>query len=47
LRDLSEDGTTLLIATHDADFARSCAQRVLLLEDGRVTRDGSAREVLS
>ena len=47
LRTLSGDGTTLLIATHDADFARSCAQRVLLLDDGRVTRDGPASEVLS
>jgi ABC-type polar amino acid transport system ATPase subunit len=47
LRDLSADGTTLLIATHDADFARSCARRVLLLEGGRVTRDGTTAEVLS
>jgi ABC-type polar amino acid transport system ATPase subunit len=47
LRDLSADGTTLLIATHDADFARGCAQRVMLLENGRVTRDGTAAEVLS
>jgi polar amino acid transport system ATP-binding protein len=47
LRDLCVDGTTLLIATHDADFARSCAPRVLLLEDGRVSRDGSAADVLS
>jgi ABC-type polar amino acid transport system ATPase subunit len=46
LRTLSEDGTTLLIATHDAEFARSCTPRVLLLEDGRVARDGPAAEVL-
>jgi ABC-type polar amino acid transport system ATPase subunit len=44
---LSDDGTTLLIATHDAEFARSCAQRVLLLEEGRLTRDGSPTDVLS
>ena len=47
LRDLSADGTTLLIATHDAEFARSCAERVLLLEEGRVERDGPTAEVLS
>jgi ABC-type polar amino acid transport system ATPase subunit len=46
VRGLSEDGTTLLIATHDAEFARSCAQRVLLIEDGRLTRDGSPAAVL-
>jgi ABC-type polar amino acid transport system ATPase subunit len=36
LRTLSGDGTTLLVATHDAEFARNCAQRVLLLEEGIV-----------
>ncbi|MNC86214.1 Glutamine transport ATP-binding protein GlnQ [compost metagenome] len=46
LRSLSEDGTTLLIATHDADFARACAQRVLLLDDGRLTSDGPPAEIL-
>jgi polar amino acid transport system ATP-binding protein len=46
VRGLSDDGTTLLIATHDAEFTRSCAQRVLLLENGRLSRDGSPAEVL-
>ncbi len=44
---LSDDGTTLLIATHDADFARACARRVLLLEDGRLRRDGPPQDVLA
>jgi polar amino acid transport system ATP-binding protein len=47
LRQLSADGTTLIVATHDAEFARSCAQRVLLMEEGRVARDGPAAELLS
>ena len=47
VRGLSEDGTTLLIATHDAEFARSCAQRVLVLENGRLATDGSPDGVLS
>ena len=47
VRELSADGTTLVVATHDAEFARSCAQRVLLMEEGRVTRDGPAADVLS
>jgi ABC-type polar amino acid transport system ATPase subunit len=46
VRGLSDDGTTLLIATHDAEFTRSCAQRVLLLEDGRLSRDGPPADVL-
>jgi polar amino acid transport system ATP-binding protein len=47
VRGLSDDGTTLLIATHDAEFTRSCAQRVLVLENGRLARDGSPADVLS
>jgi ABC-type polar amino acid transport system ATPase subunit len=47
VRGLSDDGTTLLIATHDAEFTRSCAQRVLVLENGRLARDGSPPDVLA
>jgi ABC-type polar amino acid transport system ATPase subunit len=47
VRRLSDDGTTLLMATHDAEFARGCAQRILLLEDGRLMRDGTPADVLS
>jgi polar amino acid transport system ATP-binding protein len=47
LRQLSADGTTLIVATHDAEFARGCVRRVLLMEDGRVTRDGPAADLLS
>jgi energy-coupling factor transporter ATP-binding protein EcfA2 len=37
----------VLVATHDAEFAASFAQRVLLLADGALIADGPAREVLS
>jgi ABC-type polar amino acid transport system ATPase subunit len=47
LRGLSADGTTLVVATHDTEFARAFAQRVLVLEDGGVVRDGAAAEVLA
>jgi len=47
LCELSADGTALLVATHDAEFARACAQRILLLDGGRISRDGPAAEVLA
>jgi ABC-type polar amino acid transport system ATPase subunit len=47
VRRLSADGTTLLIATHDAGFVRGCADRVLLMEHGRIVRDGPVTAVLS
>lgn len=37
LRQLAADGRTLVVATHDAEFARACAHRVLIMEGGRVS----------
>jgi ABC-type polar amino acid transport system ATPase subunit len=36
LRELTTNGRSLLIATHDADFARAYANRVVVLEEGRI-----------
>jgi ABC-type polar amino acid transport system ATPase subunit len=36
LRQLASEGRTIIIATHDADFARACAHRALTVEGGRV-----------
>lgn len=36
LRQLATEGRTIVVATHDAEFARACAHRVLSLEGGRV-----------
>jgi len=38
LRQLASEGRTLVIATHDEDFAGSCAHRVLIMDEGRVGR---------
>jgi ABC-type polar amino acid transport system ATPase subunit len=40
LRQLAAGGRTIVVATHDADFVRACATRVVLLEEGRVTAEG-------
>jgi energy-coupling factor transporter ATP-binding protein EcfA2 len=40
------DGTAVIVATHDVEFAAEFAERVLLLADGRVIADASAGEVL-
>ena len=36
LRQLTTQGRALVVATHDEAFARSCAQRVVRLEEGRL-----------
>jgi energy-coupling factor transport system ATP-binding protein len=40
------DGTAVIVATHDVEFAATFADRVLLLADGRLIADASAGEVL-
>jgi len=46
IRDLSADGTTILISTHDAPFASACVDRVLVMHDGHVVQDGRPQQVL-
>jgi len=36
LRQLAGEGRTIVVATHDAEFARACAHRVLSIEGGRL-----------
>jgi ABC-type polar amino acid transport system ATPase subunit len=43
---LAGQGRTMIVATHDADFARACGHRVVVLEGGRVVRAGVPSEVL-
>lgn len=46
LKSLVAQGRTLIVATHDAEFARSCGQRVVLLADGRIKEDGPTKDVV-
>jgi polar amino acid transport system ATP-binding protein len=39
LHGLAREGRTLVVATHDEEFARQCATRVLRVTGGRVTED--------
>jgi polar amino acid transport system ATP-binding protein len=47
VRDLSTDGTTILISTHDTTFASACVDRVLMMHDGRIVSDGRPDRVLT
>ncbi|WP_396642030.1 amino acid ABC transporter ATP-binding protein [Microbacterium sp.] len=46
VRALAEEGTTILMATHEMAFARDVAHRVLFLDEGRVLEQGTPAEVL-
>ncbi|MEO6258885.1 MAG: ATP-binding cassette domain-containing protein [Thermoanaerobaculia bacterium] len=46
LRGLTEKGRTLVVTTHDDDFVRDFATRVIILAEGEVVEAGDPREVL-
>lgn len=46
LHDLAAGGTSVLVATHDVEFAATTADRVAVLSHGEVIADDVAREVL-
>jgi polar amino acid transport system ATP-binding protein len=46
VRDLKEEGVTMLIATHEMGFAREVADRVGFLHEGRLAEVGPPEQVL-
>lgn len=46
MRDLAEDGMTMLVATHEMGFAREVADRVVFLDGGRIVEEGIPVEIL-
>ncbi|WP_373064294.1 amino acid ABC transporter ATP-binding protein [Gemmatimonas sp.] len=46
VRTLAAQGRGLLIVTHDAEFARSYADRVVMLSEGTIVEEGPATQVL-
>ena len=47
VRDLRDEGVTMLIATHEMSFAREVADRVGFLHDGRLIELGPPEEILT
>jgi polar amino acid transport system ATP-binding protein len=47
LRDLAQSGTTMLIATHEMNFARDVAQQVVYLDGGVLVEKGTPEEIFS
>lgn len=47
LKRVRDEGRTVVLITHDLDLLARYADRIVVLEAGRVVRDGPARRVLS
>lgn len=47
LRRRCNEGCTVMLASHDVELVGQCADRVLLLSEGRIVAEGNTREVLT
>ena len=47
MRQLARSGMTMLVVTHELDFAREVGDRVLFMDGGRIVEDGRPAEVFS
>ncbi|MEK6426208.1 MAG: amino acid ABC transporter ATP-binding protein [Burkholderia gladioli] len=46
MRDLAQQGMTMVVVTHEIGFAREVADRVVFIDHGRIVEQGAARAVL-
>lgn len=47
IRDLAEQGRTMLVVTHEMAFARDVSNRVIFFDKGVIVEDGSPQEVFT
>ena len=47
MRELAEQGTTMIVVTHEMGFARSAANRVVFMDEGRIVETGVPAEFFS
>jgi polar amino acid transport system ATP-binding protein len=47
VRELAEQGTTMILATHEMAFARDVATAVCFLDEGRILEQGPPAEIFS
>ena len=46
IRRVAEDGMTMVVVTHEMNFAKEVADRVIFMSNGRIEEQGVAKEVL-
>jgi cystine transport system ATP-binding protein len=47
MRQLAEEGTTMIVVTHEMQFARDMADTILFFEGGRVLESGSPEQIFT
>jgi len=47
IRKLAEEGMTMIIVTHEMNFAKEIADRILMMDDGIIIEDGPPEEIFT
>ena len=47
MKELAEDGMTMIVVTHEMGFAREVADKVLFMYDGVITEEGTPEEIFT
>lgn len=45
MKDLADNGMTMVVVTHEMGFAREVATRVMFMDDGRIIEEGTPSEI--
>jgi polar amino acid transport system ATP-binding protein len=45
MKQLAQEGMTMLVASHEMGFAREVAHRVLFLDEGRLVEEGTPAQI--
>ena len=46
MQDLAVEGMTMVVVTHEMDFAKKVGSRLLFIDNGKIAHDGSPQELL-
>jgi polar amino acid transport system ATP-binding protein len=46
MRDLARDGMTMMVVTHEMQFARDVGDRLIFMDEGRIVEQGKPKDVL-
>jgi len=47
VRELADDGRTMILVTHEMNFARDVSSKVLFLEKGKIAEEGHPEDVFN
>lgn len=45
MKKLADEGTTMVVVTHEMSFAKDVASRVVFMEDGYIVEEGSSKDI--